>query len=109
MVIIFEMGNEFWIESIVLPRVSIAGGALNVTDQALERAGFFLGCALSLDNNGINSVGITTQECIVRNTDDSDVIYGQAMNTIRIVRANNAAGAILSGVKVLIFMRGLAK
>jgi len=105
MSIIFQAGNNFWIEEISLARVSIAGGGFLVDDVPLTRSGSFLAVAACLDGN--EAVTVTPDFTVtIKQTSGAQLTFGLPLTTIRIHRQNNDAGAAVIGVHVILMMRG---
>jgi len=104
MVIIFQQGEEFWIESIIVAAASIAAGGNNTQDVALERDGVFLGSSANLDAN--TAVGVTFELALtVKRTTGGALTFGLNISEVRVQIQNNDAAAAVAGAKVLLFMR----
>jgi len=100
MVIIFEKGGEFWIESFVNARSNVNAAATKTVNFTLTKSGIFIGCSVTVDSDS------NRQDVGVRNIDDSEITYGQVMTTIRAFARNQLGTAAQIGFKVIIFMRG---
>jgi len=104
MVIIFQTGEEFWIESIIVPRTTILAAASLTTDSTLERAGVFLGSSGTLDGN--EAVTVTPDVALtVKRTTGGQLTIGLNITAVRSQIQNNDAGSVLMGAKILVFMR----
>jgi len=102
MVLAFEMGNEFWIECINMPRQAIATNSVTITFQ-LEKAGIYMGSSQVMDSLMSGSIARNASTNF-RNVDDSELVLGQELSAIKI-----AVGGQLSldiGAHHLLFMRG---
>jgi len=109
MTIIFQKGNEFWIESIELS-LSVPD-VLGRTDSAvvnLERSGFFLGVAEGRvqagNNDNTQAIGWTD----IRDQGGAKLDIGDRVTGIlmRVTKQAGTAGPTLITSNVLIFLRG---
>lgn len=101
---IVAQGNNWWIESFVVPRASIAANAERITDHTLERAGVFLGGNASEDHN-IDPILVIGLDLALRNTDDSQLLIGQNITAVRSAFSNDGGAAKIVGEMILVFMR----
>jgi len=106
MVIIFQKGNEFWIESIIIDRINVVGGGETNFDRNLQRAGTFLCCSVAIDAGTMNSTRMAGLASHIKQTDDSELVAGDEISAIRIRQGNDDAGGLTFGTKVMVFMRG---
>jgi len=106
--IVFQIGNQFWIEVFDIARVSLAAGSSTVTPVTPERSGTFLGLSATMDADAaLGDLEDCTLTC--RNTDDSLITIGQAITTIEALKTNGSANAVIFGGHIVIFMRGTGK
>jgi len=108
MVIIFNIGNSFWIESFTVTRASIADQAERVTAHTLERSGQLLGAAATMDHD-IAAAAVTGLCLVLRATDDSQLVIGESITALESVFMNDSGAAAIVGETVLIFMRGTGR
>jgi len=107
--IIFELGNEFWIETFHILRANIGAGGNRVTNTTLERAGFFLGGGVCIDTATFDTTVLATQNATMQQLDDTELIVGTRITGVRTRESNDDAGVVLRGLNVFILMRGVAK
>jgi len=102
--VIFDTG-DFWIESIIIPRQSVALNTEINLDTGLTRGGHFCGCSgIRDDSNPVTEEEFRT--CTIKNVDDSELTYGQEIQTIRCTISNaNSFSAWTFGAKFIVFMR----
>jgi len=105
MTIVFQLGNNFWIETFEQARVQVNAGTDTDVDFTLSRSGLFLGAAITIDNNSIAAVTVLTA-VTVKKTDDSTLGFGDAINTIRVVKHNGDGSARTFGFHLIVLMRG---
>jgi len=103
--IIFQKGEEFWIEAFTVARSSISAGGFGITNFTLQRAGTFLGAALAVDTAGAVA-DIADVIAFVRNDDVTELTFGQALSILEVVRTNGSSNAVTFGCHVIVFMRG---
>jgi len=104
MTIIFQLGNEFWIESILVSVGAIGTSASVNDDFTLERAGVYLGHAGTITVlNGTENLSFR-----VVKTDNSDVVVGDAITGLRVRTSNHdgVSASVSNSVRILVFMRG---
>jgi len=106
MTIIFQKGNNFWIESLITARTSIAATTTSSFDSTLERPGIFLGASLALDIpttvTGAEQVLISAG---IRQLDNSELVFGDNISTIRTRITNQNATAEIVGTKIIVYLR----
>ena len=89
---------DLWIESHILARTSVV--TVLVQDVTLDKPGRFVGGSVSLDGGTIVD-GRTM--VIFRNTDDSELTYGQAVTAIRTEIGVNAPREL--GIKLIVLLK----
>jgi len=105
MTIIFEMGGEFWIESLPIPATAVAANTTVSADLALTRAGNFL-CGQVTIGNVVN-----TSEIVGRLTNaGANIAFGEFLDTVSgtiRVRLKNSSGTNETAAQgyVIIYMR----
>jgi len=105
MVIIFERGNVFWIESIDQARASIASGGQVVTDHAVTKAGIFLGGSVSFDSHPSNLDKVACS--LVETAASGTLSIGDPIEvTVRACIRNEDNIARTLGLHIILFMRG---
>lgn len=107
MTIIFQNGNEFWIESFTVARATITQEEVD-TDFTLERAGFFLGASLTLDHD----LGFASADDVagsIEDLDNSQLLYAQRMSQIRVHLSNASSSGRIFGANLIVYMRGSAR
>jgi len=102
MTLIFS-NSELWIESFFVSD-SVPATAVTVNDFTLKNAGRFVGVSCSPGNNLGASIAPFTSVS-VRKTDDTPLVYGDAISQIRVARQNRNAIAQVIGAHVLVFIR----
>jgi len=103
MVIIFTLGNQFWIEAHIVARANISATTTNLTTITLDRAGQFL--AISATPSTSNS-NIPRTKISVAGVGAGDLSVGQDITQVEIRRRNDDSVVRSLGVQVVIFMRG---
>jgi len=103
--IIFNIGNSFWIEVFTVTRASIADQAERVTTHTLEKSGQFLSACATPDHD-IAASAVTGLELVVRASDDSQLIIGESITALESVFMNDSGAAAIVGEIVIVFMRG---
>jgi len=110
MTIIFEMGNEFWIEVVNLPIITVmdAAGRYNSAGVNLERSGRFIGGAIlntgGTSNDNTQAIGIQD----LRASPNNVLTVGLLINAVlwRVYKEIGTAGdTTVNGIAIL-FMRG---
>jgi len=104
MVLIYSVGNLFWIETFTVPRTSVADSTVLVTAHTLERGGIFLGGTITLDHAVTNNAGACS--AAIRNSDDSVLAIGQDLTAFESSLASDSGSAVVMGAQITIFMRG---
>jgi len=114
MTIIFEMGDQFWIESFdVNVTIEDAAGSYNNSagNIPFERAGTYLGAAIVLGSlvNNDNTQAIGAVE--INNIGFINLAIGNQMTGIRLVVTKTAgtAGSTVMTYSVIVFLRRPAK
>jgi len=82
MVLVFELGNQFWIESFTIPKQLISVSSVTV-DFTLERAGQFLGAGHGVDSSTTSSTAFRNMGASMRKLDDSELVVGERITGIR--------------------------
>jgi len=111
MTIIYENGNEFWIEYFqVSITIGDAAGTTTSSASFLERDGAFLGCAMIGRNhsNNDNTQAVSAME-IKSSGGGTNINFGDEITQInlRITKAAGTAGNTTMTFHVLVFMRGV--
>jgi len=106
MVIVYERGDEFWIDSLDLAIASVAaGGFANVTIP-ISRAGTFLAGSCSIDTGSASAATAHFVNVELQNqTGGNHMVVGDRITGIRIRKTNGAAAAVTFGAYVILFMR----
>lgn len=92
--------NGLSIQVYNVTRADLVNASNRTIDQTLVRAGAYLGCSATLDTVNTFVAGLIR----VCNTDDSELTYGQALTTLRIVIRNSTGSNQFVGAKVIVFM-----
>jgi len=104
MVIIFQMGENFWIESFFVPRANVAaGGGASVT-LTMERTGDIVGVNMAIDH----ALGVTPSTEIaiaIRNTDTTVIVYGTRTSALQLRKTNANAADQIFGAEIIVFLR----
>jgi len=95
---------DYWIEMFTVPRASVPGTTRVDTNFTLEKAGRYLVALTTVDADLIPG-NINDVFAIATNTDDSEMIYGQALSVIRVSVFNSAGVARTMGAKVIVYLR----
>jgi len=105
MTIIFQKGDEFWIETFARSRVSVAAGSSSGTTFTLERAGTFLGGQATIDApTGALETGLVGAS--IRTTGGLQIVLGDEITSFIAIRFNGDASALNLGAYVTMYMRG---
>jgi len=103
-VIVFQLGNSFWIEVFHRLRTSVAATTQVNTDFVLEKSGQFLGCAAALDSASAAQIELSIG--VINSSGGTELNIGDDITGIRVVRGNDDSVAHTFGGNVVIFMRG---
>jgi len=105
MVIIFQTGNEFWIETLLFTHTTVAVAATSTVELALQRTGFLLAIShtQSQPNNNLGRDYI----CINTTSGNGNFTIGQQLSAIR-SRLTNLDGVDTNTVVdyVTVMLRG---
>jgi len=101
--VVVAQGNNWWIESFTVTRLSVANGAQQGTTHTLERSGVFLGGSTTLDHAAAATVGSVSTA--LRNTDNTQLSIGENLTAIQSIMSNDSGGALTIGVIVIVFLR----
>lgn len=107
--IIFQLGENFWIESIDLPQITIpdAAGRESSVLLPLERPGICVGQSLSQrggpDNDNTQAIG----QFDLRKQDASQISYGDFVSAVlwRVTKQAGTAGNSNQTATCMLFMR----
>jgi len=105
MVIIFQKGANFWIESFEFARASLAAGTAANTTFTLERPGIHIGHSCTKNTAGGFVETQLLSAIIFRNVGGDQLLYGENISTFLLQRTNGNAGAEFIGAEILIYMR----
>jgi len=105
MVLVYSIGNTFWIEVFTVTRASIADQAERVSTHTLEREGILLGAVATMDHD-IAATLVTGLNLVVRATDDSQLVIGERISAVETVFMNDSGAAAIVGEIVIVLMRG---
>jgi len=111
MTIIFETGNEFWIEQLE-DTVTIPNGA-GLTDSGvlnLERSGRCLGFSVTVITAASNDNSQAIGSILLLDQGSGSITYGELITGVvtRIQKLAGTAGNTVVTVKIMLFMRGRA-
>jgi len=111
MTIIFETGNEFWIEQLEdTVTIEDAAGLYNSGILNLERSGRCLGFSVTVitaaNNDNTQAIG----SILLLDQGSGSITFGELLTGIvtRIQKQIGTAGNIVVTVKIMLFMRGRA-
>jgi len=107
--IIFELGNEFWIEVFETVATAVTAGGNDVQDFTLTKAGFFLGVSASMNINANTAPNIAPMAHEIANVDDSNLSIGQAITAIRTRTVNDGLASRTIKLSIILLMRGSAR
>jgi len=96
--------GDFWIETFQVARSSLAGTSNVPTNFNLDKPGRFVGGCTSIDA----FLAVASSDDVVAfltNTDDSELVYGDAITAIRMNLYNSAGAARVFGARVCIFVK----
>jgi len=110
MTIIFSQGNNFWIESLIIPvtLVNSAGGTSQSAVITLEKPGDVLGLSTTASdsdqNDNVQAIGLV----ILLDQGSDNIVFGENITGVRIrlVKQAGTDGNITMSFHVLLFMRG---
>jgi len=102
---IFTLGNEFYIESLISARASVAANTLSSRTLTLEIAGRFLCGVATLDMTGSDPDIMGLVSVALRNTNNSELTVNSQVALVEAAVANGSASAQTIGVKVILLMR----
>jgi len=106
MVIIFQVGEEFWIESVESGSSQQNANTSTTFDRPLERPGIFLGCATAVSSGGLSTDQFHDLSVKITETGGSTVLlFGSNITGVRLTRVNENGVNITFGVNALVFMR----
>jgi len=109
MVIIFQRGNEFWIEYIACTlALTDAAGQVTGTAVDLEREGFFIGGSMSCYTAAVNDNCQAMGELEIRGLPNGTLSFGTRVAQIR-ARCQKQAGTdgnVTVSLAGMVFMRG---
>lgn len=91
------------IYEIELPRASVGAGASSQVTENFAEGGRFLGCSTALDSDAGTATSMDIF-CVLRNVDNSQLVYGQALDTVELRVQNSAGVAVNIGAHALIFL-----
>jgi len=103
MVIIYQKGEEFWIEVFFETRSNLTTANDRTTAHTLERSGVFLGGMVNLNVQIITT--ITSLSGMIRNTNNAELTFGQTLTTFNLTIRNDNAATANVGAIAIIFMR----
>jgi len=102
--IIFQKGDEFWIESIVVPVLSITALEIVTTTIQLSKPGDYLAAQVCYTSSSENITRFLS--AYIRKTNGGSITFGENLTAIELVRGNEHSANINVGANILIFMRG---
>jgi len=106
MVIIFELGNRFWIDAIDRPRVAVAATGQSALTINLTKAGIFLACSFSMDETTVSVADSANLAHFLQRSDNNHLEVGQLITNFNSVLMNANAQSETFGGHILFFMRG---
>jgi len=101
--LVFDLG-DFWIEVFEIARSLLVGNEIISTNFTLTKPGRFLSAITAVDA-ALPSGSADDIHAFGTNTDDSELVYGQAMTVIRMTRVNSAGANRTFGSRIMILMR----
>jgi len=107
--LIFELGDEFYIESHVVNRATISAGSFALTTITNDKPGKYLGGAAFLDINSTDEADLAGINYAILKSDNGQLAINDDIATIRVRRYNNTAGDLSFGLTVILFMRRPAR
>jgi len=101
--LIFQLGNNFWIEVFTIARATI-NNTTTETVLTLERAGQFLGMGAVIDTVQGTASGLRNINVVVSNNDFSQLTRGQDLPSFTVQLGNTGNFAL--GAHICVLMRG---
>jgi len=105
MSIIFQLGNQFWIESHVISHLAVAAGATQNATVTLDRAGALMGYSCSLSSTQMEGA---VQQYLTTTANGRLNTFGQEFTQLRSRLINDSAVTVEERVWILLLMRGHA-
>jgi len=106
MVIVYQKGEEFWIEIFNQTQSALADGGVASASHNLERQGIFLGLSLSLGFNPTTAVSGTGVGVAARNGATGGFLNtGDAISVLAVDKTNTSGASVTFGYHLVVFMR----
>ena len=103
MTLVFDLG-DFWIEVFEIARSTLIASEIIPTNFTLTKPGRYLSVINSVDFSG-PAGSANDLFSYATNTDDTELIYGQALTEIRLTRYNTVASNRTFGARMIVLMR----
>jgi len=104
--IIFQLGEEFWIELVDVPTANVnAGGFANVT-FTLVKGGFWMGATVCMDDSVVAADSPLLKMTVQNGA--AHLIIGDKISAVRVRKTNGSGTNRSFGGYVMLFMRGRA-
>jgi len=100
---VFDVG-DFWIETFNFDRVNLIN-ASQTDDVTLDKPGRIVGISASIDSDETPPADARNLSVLCKQTDDSEISYGDALTQLRIYRANSSGMATDVGAHIIVFLK----